>query len=201
MAYASNIAAMNAAKQFMKAAGFDAATYKEFFKIEKIDGEWHSLQIAAFPAPRDPLASLLDERCDILGAFPFPKAAGVALTENLSAMPLDDDGYIADAAAEADRVANAQQSGSVVNGKEWIRVSSVIKPTKFVWHVADEMNARAAAAGQPAPTRKEVQDECVRRGVASGTARTQYQAWKKARDESSLNAALAAELSARFNAK
>lgn len=195
MAYASNIAAMNAAKQFMKAAGFDGAAYKEFFKIEKIDGEWHSLQVAAFPAPREPHSCLLIERD---GIYPFPMASE-APSEALTA-PQDDDALAA-AQAEADRVANAQQSGSVVNGKEWIRISSVIKPTKFVWHVADEMNARAAAAGQPAPTRKEVQDECVRRGVASGTARTQYQAWKKARDESSLNSALAAELSARFNAK
>jgi hypothetical protein len=195
MAFASNLAAMNAAKKFMKEAGFDASIYREYFAIEKHDGEWHAQQIAEFPAPREPHSCLISER---EGIYPFPnalEAAGEALTE------AQDDAELAAAMAEAERLANSQQSGTTVNGKEWIRISSVQKPTKFVWHVADEMNARAAAAGLPAPTRKEVQDECIRRGVASGTARTQYQAWKKARDESQANAVHAAELSARFNSK
>jgi hypothetical protein len=187
MAFASNIAAMNAAKTFTKQAGFDPKSYKEYFAIEKLDGEWHSLQIAAFPQAREPLSCLMDER---EGAFAFPmasKAADEAFTE---------------AQRQADRMADAQQSAaSLPNGKEWIRISSVAKPTKFVWHVADEMIARATAAGLPAPTRKEVQDECIRRGVASGTARTQYQAWKKANDEAAANSANAAALSAKFNQK
>jgi hypothetical protein len=186
MAFASNIAAMNAAKKFVKGAGFDANAYKEFFKIEKIDGEWHSLQIQAFPAPRDPLSCLMDER---EGIFAFPLASESA--------ELD----LTEAQRQADAIANAQQSAAALpNGKEWIRVSSVEKPTKFVWHVADRMVAAALAAGKAAPSRKEVQDECVRLGVAHGTARTQYQAWKKACDEAALNAIHAAELSAKHNA-
>lgn len=191
MAFATNIAAMNAAKQFTKAAGFDASAYKEYFKIEKLDGEWHSLQIASFPAPREPLDSIRDER---EGSFAFPMAVEAALRDATSA-----ERHFAAEAAAADRLADQQQSASQLpNGKVWIHMSSVAKPTKFVWHVADEMNARARAAGQPAPSRKEVQDECIRRGVASGTARTQYQAWKKANDETAANAELAAELSKRF---
>jgi len=192
MAYASNIAALNAARAFMKAAGYDAAAYKDYFKVEKVDGEWHALQIEAFPAPRDPLSCLLIERD---GIYPFPKASDPILASST----MDEEDF--DAAAEADRLANAQQSAAQVNGKEWIRISSVIKPVKFVWAVADEMNAAALAAGRPAPTRKEVQDECVRRGVASGTARTQYQAWKRSRDNDLANAEKAAELSKRFNQK
>ncbi len=187
MAFASNIQAMNAAKKFMKGAGFDASAYKEFFKIEKIDGEWHSLQIQAFPAPREPHSCLMDER---EGAWAFPMASE------------GDDEAFTEAQRQADAMADAQQSASALpNGKEWIRVSSVEKPTKFVWHVADRMIAAAAAAGQAAPSRKEVQDECIRLGVASGTARTQYQAWKKANDEAALNVAYAAELSKRFASK
>lgn len=192
MAFASNIAAMNAARQFMKAAGFDASAYKEYFKIEKIDGEWHSQQIQPFPEARDPAHSLMDER---EGIFAFPKASDPIIASST----MDEDDYAQEAAA-AEALANAQQAESQLpNGKVWIHASSVPKPTKFVWHVADEMNAAARAAGKPAPSRKEVQDECIRRGVASGTARTQYQAWKKATDDTRANEAKAAELSARFN--
>jgi hypothetical protein len=41
-------------------------------------------------------------------------------------------------------------------------------PTKAVWAIADEMKA-----ANPAVTRKQVVDECVRRGIALYTARTQ----------------------------
>lgn len=54
------------------------------------------------------------------------------------------------------------------------RLSSCVRPTKKVWDIADCM-AKAS--------RKEVMDECVRQGVAYGTARTQYQAWFKASQE------------------
>lgn len=54
------------------------------------------------------------------------------------------------------------------------RLSSCIRPTKLVWDIADCM-AKAS--------RKEVMEECVRQGVAYGTARTQYQAWFKASQE------------------
>lgn len=59
------------------------------------------------------------------------------------------------------------------------RISTAAKPTKLVWAVADEMVAKAKAAGTAAPKRKDVIDECVRRGIAYGTARTQYQHWFK----------------------
>jgi hypothetical protein len=49
-----------------------------------------------------------------------------------------------------------------------VRESTVERPCKLVWHIADDMiGAR----------RKDVLAECVRRGVAFYTARTQYQLW------------------------
>ncbi len=230
MAFASNIQAMNAARKMLKAKGLAASTLKEYFFIEKCDQQWHALLIKPFPEARDPLSCLVSER---EGGFNFLKASEAAFRAaiatsaqsrsaeaNLSAMPIDDDGYVADSEPSAqdeaeeeeahanrqkaaDALADSLQSAAALpNGKEpWIRVSSVEKPTKFVWHVADRMVAAALAAGKAAPSRKEVQDECVRLGVAHGTARTQYQAWKKACDETALNALRAAELSAKLNSK
>jgi hypothetical protein len=214
MAFASNIQAMNAARAMLKAQGIAAAALKEYFSIEKHDGEWHAMHIQAFPAPRDPLSCLILERD---GAITFPLASdapAIALTASQAECAAYDesgDEFYAQDEAEfdeaqanrqkaADALADSLQSASnLPNGKEWIRISSVEKPTKFVWHVADRMVGAALAAGLPAPSRKEVQDECIRLGVASGTARTQYQAWKKANDETALNAQRAAELSKRFN--
>jgi hypothetical protein len=187
MGFTSNLQAINAARAFMKNAGFDAAAYKEYFKIEKLDGEWHSQQIQPLLAPREPLSCLLSERD---GIFAFPQASQA------------DEASFTEAQRQADRMADSQQSAAALpNGKEWIRISSVAKPTKFVWHVADRMMAEAEAAGEPAPSRKQVQDECIRLGVASGTARTQYQAWKTARDNATKNAEHAAALSAKLNSR
>jgi hypothetical protein len=58
--------------------------------------------------------------------------------------------------------------------------STVEKPTKAVWAIADEMRAK-----NPNATRKEIVDECVRRGIAFYTARTQYQRWSKTKQSAS----------------
>lgn len=50
------------------------------------------------------------------------------------------------------------------------RISTTEKPTKKVWTIADSM---------PGAKRKDVIAECVRQGIAYGTARTQYQHWFK----------------------
>lgn len=87
---------------------------------------------------------------------------------------------------EAEEQANRAQIEGVSEtkgGKLWIKASSVEKPTKMVWIIADEMCALAEELGRARPSRKEVQDECVRRGIASGTARTQYQHWFKTNHE------------------
>lgn len=127
-------------------------------------------------------------------AAPAPEVAPIVAEDKTA--------EIAAASAEADRLADQLQTNEQLpNGKVWVHKSSILKPTKQVWHIADEMVAAALAAGKPAPSRKEVQDECVRRGIASGTARTQYQAWKKANDDAAANSAAAAAASARFNQK
>jgi colicin import membrane protein len=109
---------------------------------------------------------------------------------------------LARAQAEADALANAQQAESKLkNGKIWIHASSCPSPVKRVWAIADAMCKEAREAGKPMPSRKEIQDECVRQGVASGTSRTQYQAWKKANDNDAANAQRAAELSAALNSR
>lgn len=50
------------------------------------------------------------------------------------------------------------------------RVSVVDRPTKLVWDIADNM---------PDAKRKDVIAACVLKGIAYGTARTQYQHWFK----------------------
>lgn len=54
--------------------------------------------------------------------------------------------------------------------------STVEKPTKAVWAIADEMKM-----ANPHATRKEIVEECIRRGIAYYTARTQYQRWSKSK--------------------
>lgn len=76
----------------------------------------------------------------------------------------------------ADRQANAQ-AANVDPLRP--RVSTIKFATKKVWDIADTMFAAAAKANQPAPKRKEVIEECVRSGIAYGTARTQFQHWFK----------------------
>jgi len=56
------------------------------------------------------------------------------------------------------------------------RKSDIARPTKAVWHIADEM-----FAANPQVRRKDVIAECVRRGIAFYTARTQYQQWLAAK--------------------
>lgn len=55
---------------------------------------------------------------------------------------------------------------------EVLHKSEIERPTKAVWHIADEMSD-----ANPDVRRKDVIAECVRRGIAFYTARTQYQQW------------------------
>jgi hypothetical protein len=54
--------------------------------------------------------------------------------------------------------------------------STVERPVRLMWAIADEMTA-----ANPSVTRREVIAECVRRGVALNTAKTQYSAWRLVR--------------------
>lgn len=197
--FQTNLAAINAArKQF-------GANYRDFVNIEKLALREFSIQLR--PIPQASGIALETER---EGEFQFPQAneqwhanaqaffASLPLPEPESDESVD----LALAQAEADRIANAQASEqNLPNGKVYIRLSSIEKPTKKVWDIADSMIADAAAKGLPRPTRAEIQDECVRRGIATGTSRTQYQAWKKANDATLANMEAAAEASKRFNSQ
>jgi len=62
--------------------------------------------------------------------------------------------------------------------------SEIESPTKTVWHIADELIER-----KPEISRKAIVQECVKRGIAYYTARTQVQLWRAARIESMANQA------------
>lgn len=55
---------------------------------------------------------------------------------------------------------------------EITRKSSIERPTKAVWDIAEELTEK-----DPSIRRKDVIAECVARGIAYYTARTQYQQW------------------------
>lgn len=93
--------------------------------------------------------------------------AGELPTNLTLAEALKESGETLEDLKEADTKANA--SMGLPSAKP--RLSSVIRPTKMVWDIADSM---------PKASRKEVMEACVAAGIAYGTSRTQYQAWFKA---------------------
>ena len=183
MKYSNQRSAAKAAKKEFGARWFDHC------EIENLDGGWF-IQ----------LTKALEDETPV-GAWKFPKAADfapvppVAEKENGAAAffkswvgpvaqpeveeseEMSDEELEAEAKA-AEKKADEEQASftSQHNGKAWRKFSIVAKPTKLVWIIADKMNEEAEEAGKPAPTRKEVQDACIFEfGIASGTARTQYQ--------------------------
>lgn len=256
MAYTSNIAAINAANQALKAAGYDssAAALKQarakHFKIEKVDGEWHALIKEPLPsaqsmaqaiassnvppsAPQDEPEQAQPDQAMQAQAAAMTAASAAFFASRAIPQAAQPEAIIPEAEAEnepsdydlsehrhesmgarefekaqaaADALANQQQAQAAAtsqlrNGKVWIHASTCESPVKRVWAIADAMVKQARDEGKAAPSRKDIQDECVRQGVASGTARTQYQAWKKANDNDAANAANAAALSAALNAR
>lgn len=67
-----------------------------------------------------------------------------------------------------------------------LRRSQIEGPTKEVWNIAEEMRKV-----YPNCRRKDIIAECVKRGIALYTARTQFQQWTKIMKESAANAAKA----------
>jgi hypothetical protein len=60
------------------------------------------------------------------------------------------------------------------NKKEISHSSSIVRPCKRVWFIADEMIGKS---------RKEVLEACQKEGIAFHTARTQYQQWSTVQRE------------------
>lgn len=76
----------------------------------------------------------------------------------------------------------AQQAAPSAGSKKiYIPRSSIIRPTKAAHALYEAMHAHAAAQQLPAPSRGECIAKAIERGIASGTAATQYQYWKKAK--------------------
>ena len=69
-------------------------------------------------------------------------------------------------------VADQEEKKAPAVKADVVHESTVERPCKLVWYIADEM-----VAANPAVRRKDVLAACVSRGVAFYTARTQYQQW------------------------
>lgn len=117
---------------------------------------------------------------NMAGSFAMSEAVVAALDEAIGARAMELEGEEA--------LTQAQVASAPGNKPGWVHASTVLKPTKLVWAIADAMYEEARLNDEPMPTRKEVQDECVKRGIASGTARTQFQHWFKQRNESAKEA-------------
>jgi len=120
-------------------------------------------------------------------AWPFPRSPIEAPSaEEIEAEQAEENEALAMAQRRADAIANAMlaaenaPSNRSAAKKEYIHRSSILKPTKKVWAIADAMIAHADENNLPRPSRAEIIAECIDRGIASGTSATQYQAWKKA---------------------
>lgn len=198
MIYETHMAAMNAAKKQL------GKGWKDYAKIEKVADRQFSIQMIqieqAKPAEQEVLAEVLaDAPAEIEQAEPEAEAEAeqeqLATEQEVNPEPEAEvsaeewAALIEKQKAEADEQANAQSTreAQLPNGKPWFRFSTIEKPTKMVHVIADWMyeqaESEAEESGEPVkyPSRKEVQAECERQGIASGTARTQYQVWKTAK--------------------
>jgi len=67
-----------------------------------------------------------------------------------------------------------QQASDIKQGLPFVRNSTIVRPCKQVWHIAD---------GMPGSSRKQVMEACINSGIAFYTARTQYQLWAQCQKE------------------
>lgn len=63
---------------------------------------------------------------------------------------------------------------TIIQGVPYVQFSTIVRPCKQVWHIADSM---------PNATRKQVLKACIDAGIAFYTARTQYQQWSAVQKE------------------
>jgi hypothetical protein len=88
--------------------------------------------------------------------------------------PIVDKGDKADSKVDWDKWDIAKESINVtLDGK--LRTSNVKNPCKVVWEIAEQAAAKLPEGEKP--RRKEVIEQCIKAGVATHTARTQYQQW------------------------
>jgi hypothetical protein len=126
-------------------------------------------------------AGLKDEQFEVVkvwqkgGKSCWQYVAKGEATEEKGAVPVEVT-EVPTPAVEVPPTVEPTTSAAPVATVERVRESTIEKPTKAVWTIADEMKA-----ANPTVTRKAIVDECVRRGVAFYTARTQYQRWAKSK--------------------
>lgn len=100
-------------------------------------------------------------------------------TETVTETPVEDVLAEADADVEA-AIAALEEEATPAPAKPksgYIRgTSTVDTPCAIVWEIASGM-----LEANPKVTRKEIMDACMQTGVTYGTARTQYDRWRKAR--------------------
>lgn len=135
----------SSAHRAAKQAGFE----KDQYEIVEVDGQFGFQPIEVAEAPAEAEATEAD-------IATMEKQADEQLAEQLN--------------EEAAQAIEAPAKGKAK--PEVKHKSDIERPTKTVWHIADEMSA-----ANPQVRRKDVIAECVRRGIAFYTARTQYQQW------------------------
>lgn len=147
-----------------------------------------------WPWPKSPAIDAQQQACQ--AARDQAKAAAMAFFQSRMAQqkPADDQDLISDADIAAQQAAAekafdeaieaamaASHAAAAKSGKRpYIPRSSILRPTKAAHALYSAMHAAAQDAGLPAPTRGECIAEAIARGIASGTAATQYQYWKNA---------------------
>jgi hypothetical protein len=160
-----------------KAAAAQAQAPWEFPKAEDFEAAAHAGQSAAADAAKAFFASRIIEN----EAASDDSEANDAMSDDEIAAQQEAaekafDKAIESAMKDADAAALAKGIR-----KPYIRQSSIVKPTKKAWAIADAMRAHAEENDLPIPARSEIIAECIKQGIASGTSATQYQYWKKAR--------------------
>ena len=133
---------------------------------------------SAFAAAAAALKSpwVINNGIDLKGPFASREAARAAKAEQDLGGKIEKfelGNFEIEAATPAPKVAKGTKTAVAP-----VNVSTIERPTKAVWHIADEMKAK-----NPNVRRKDVIAECVARGIATFTARTQYQQWFQVQKE------------------
>jgi hypothetical protein len=159
-----------------KAVAAQAQAPWAFPKAEDFEAAAHAGQSAAADAAKAFFASRIIEN----DAASDDSEADDAMSDDEIAAQQEAAEKAFDKAIESAMKAADEASAARGSKKPYIRQSSIARPTKKVWAIADAMRAHAEENSAPIPSRSEIIAECIRQGIASGTSATQYQAWKKA---------------------
>jgi hypothetical protein len=144
--------------------------------------------IAALNAADAKPAQAMDEAAAAFFASRLIAAQAEAATNEAPAEEISDADIAAQQAAGEQayenviqEAVNAADAAAPARGakKPYIKQSSIARPTKKAWAIADAMRKHAIDNDLPIPARGEVIAECIKQGIASGTSATQYQYWKK----------------------